>query len=926
MAIRRTMRLGGERAIVDRAALARRLAKLEGGDAGDGREALVDLLKSELARGQAELCARLEGGESGAQLVAAQSTLIDGILEALLDFQTRRVWPEAGRADRLALVGVGGYGRAELAPYSDIDLVFLLPRKRTDGAAETVEFVLRLLWDMGLKVGHATRTVDECIERAGADMTIRTTLLEARSVWGGGALFRELRRRFDEEIVKGSQAEFIAAKLAERDARHRKTGDSRYLLEPNLKESKGGLRDLHCLFWIAKYLYRVERFQELVGRGVISRREYSRFAKAEEFLWRVRAHLHLLAGRAEDRLTFDLQPEMARRMGFHERSANTAVERFMKRYFLVAKDVGELTRIFCAQLEAEHLREAPGKSAGAGLGLKEPDGFAVEGGRLSVESGRAFERRPVRMIRLFHLAQERELDVHPRALRLIQTNLKRIDGSLRKDPEANALFVEILTSPKDPETALRRMNEAGVLGRFLPDFGRIVGQVQYDMYHVYTVDEHTIRAIGILAGIEQGRLGDELPLASRIVHQVISRRVPYLALLFHDLAKGRGGSHSDLGAGLAQKLARRLGFTPEEAETVSWLVRHHLIFSDTAFKRDINEPETVREFAAAVQSIERLRLLLLVTVADIRAVGPGRWNGWKGALLRDLYDRAKEVISGGHQAEAKAPRVAFAADQLRKRLADWPAQAIEAHLQRLPPPYWLTFDEAAHERHARMMRAADEKGASFALLSRVDRFRAVTEITLYAADHPGLFAEVAGAMAMSEASIVDAKIFTTEDGRALDSFWVQDADGSAFEGEERLMRLPETLERALTGGIALDEALKRRRVRLGRSRVFPIEPRVLVDNKTSSRHTLIEVNGRDRPGLLYAVTRALTHLGLTIVTAHITTYGERAVDVFYVKDHLGLKITDETRVEALRGSLIEALAEPDAAQARGSGPRRAAVG
>ena len=469
----------------------------------------------------------------------------------------------------------------------------------------------------------------------------------------------------------------------------------------------------------------------------------------------------------------------------------------------------------------------------------------------------------------------------------------------------------ILTSQRDPETALRRMNEAGVLGRFIPDFGRVVAQVQHDMYHVYTVDEHTIRAVGVLAGIERGRYGDTLPLATRIVHEVLSRRVLYLAMFLHDVAKGRGGDHSELGAAIATKLGQRMGFEPEEVEQTAWLVRHHLLFSGTAFRRDLDEVETVEDFVASVQSLERLRLLLVLTAADIRAVGPNVWTGWKGALLRQLYNSAAEVISGGHAAEDKALRVAAAKQALAARLADWPADDRAAHLERLYPPYWLGFDEETHMRHAVALRSADRGDDPLVLDSRVNRFHGVTEITFVAKDQPALFSKLAGALALAGASIVNAKIFTTADGTALDIFWVQDIGGGPFERPDRLARLSvlasQVVARELDPGAAL---ATRRRVANRAAAVFTYQPRVLIDNNVSTRHTVIEVNGRDRPGLLYAVTRALSDLDVSIVTAHISTFGERAVDVFYVKNAFGLKIDQEAKLRKIRDRLLDALAEP----------------
>ncbi len=907
----------GRREIIDRQALTVALDALGGegfhGSPEQRRQALA-LLKGALAHGREEIQARFEAGASALVTVKALSHLVDQLIRCLFDFTVNRVFrqPNPTAAEQLSIAAVGGYGRGELAPHSDIDLLFLRPYKQTPWGEQVVEYLLYMLWDLGLKVGHATRSVDDCIRLARSDLTIRTALLEARWVWGAQAIFQEMKQRFLKEVVAKTGPAFVEAKLAERDARHQRLGDSRYVVEPNIKEGKGGLRDLHTLFWIAKYLYRADSVAGLVEHGVFTPAEYRRFANAHSFLLAVRCHLHYLTGRAEERLTFDVQGELARRMGYADRPGRRDVERFMRHYYLVAKDVGDLTRIFCAALEEAHKKARPFALLRLPRRRKEIEGFAVEGGRLSLSGARVLQRDPSKILRLFHLAQERDLDIHPDALRLVHGNLKLIDAGLRAQPEANRLFLEMLISPNDPETTLRRLNEAGVFGRFVPDFGRVVAQAQHDMYHTYTVDEHTIRAIGILSRIERGELKEEHPLAHEIVHQVVSRRVLYLGVLLHDIAKGRGGDHSILGEKVAQKFCPRLGLSPAETETVAWLVRWHLAMSATAFKRDISDAKTVIDFAALVQSPERLRLLLVLTVADIRAVGPTVWNGWKGQLLRDLYYRTEEVLSGGFAGQRRAERVQRAKEQVAALLADWPADEVAALLGRHYDSYWLSHDADTAARHARLMREADRAGQPLAVATRSDRFRAVSEVTVYTPDHPGLFARLAGAIAVSGGNIVDAKISTTIDGHALDTFFVQDAEGGAFERPDRLARLSATIQGVLSGEIRLKGAIAPEKPGVpSRARVFTVEPVVLVDNNASNTWTVIEVNGRDRPGLLYEVTKALYDLSLTIGSAHVATYGERAVDVFYVRDLTGMKVVHKGRLAAIERRLIDALRTPE---------------
>jgi len=877
------------------------------------RAPVLSVLRQALEEGRRLIRSELETGGRGEDCIQATARLTDAIVQALADFTADHVFPVASAtaAERFTVAATGGYGRGEMAPFSDVDLLFLLPYKRAPRVEQMVEYMLYLLWDLGWRVGHSVRSVEDCIRQARDDITVRTGLLESRFLWGVPELFAEMKERFAKEVAAQTGSAFIEAKLAERDARHLKFCDSRYVLEPNVKEGKGGLRDLQTLFWIAKYVYQVDGVDDLVAKRVLLRSEARRFAKAQNFLWTARCHLHFLTGRQEDRLTFDIQGEIARRLGYTDHAGSSGLERFMKHYFLVAKDVGDLTRILCANLEQESRRPPRFQFLRRAFVRNEVDGFPLDAGRLNVQDDRHFRDRPLDMIRLFHTAQAHDLDIHPNTLRAITRALSAIGPTLREDAEANRLFLEILTSRKDPEITLRRMNEAGVLGRFVPDFGRIVALMQFDMYHRFTVDEHTLFALGILHQIEAGDLKAELPLASRIIHTVSSRRALYVALLLHDIAKGRGGDHSVLGAKVAEQLCPRLGMTEEETETVAWLVRWHLAMSFVAFKRDLEDDKTIRDFVALVQSPERLKLLLCLTVADIRAVGPDRWNNWKATLLRQLYLRAEEMMSGSGGEEGRGRRVAAAQAALPAHLPDWTMAEVEAHLARGYPPYWLAFDTPTLAYQARLIREAETARSPLTLDTRIDRSRAVTEVTIYTPDHPGLFSRLAGALALAGADIVDARIFTMVNGMALDVFSVQAAGGGGFDTPDRLARLSVLVGKALSGEIRLEEELARRRPTLpNRARVFRVPPRVLIDNTASTGHTVVEVNGRDRPGLLYDVTRALTGLNLQIASAKVSTYGAMAVDVFYVKDVFGLKIDHPGKLADIRERVLKALADP----------------
>jgi [protein-PII] uridylyltransferase len=853
-----------------------------------------------------------DGGMQGLAAAHALSAIQDTLLQVLYDFATKHFYyaQNPTQAERIAIVATGGYGRGQMAPFSDVDLLFLRPYKETPWGESVIEFILHMLWDLGLKVGHATRSLAECARLAKQDVTIKTALLEARFLWGDRTIFDRMRQQFWDDADPHSSQDFVQAKLAERDQRHMRQGESRYLVEPNVKEGKGGLRDLQTLYWIGKYVYHTDDTADLVGE-VYTREELQTFQQAEAFLWDVRVRLHYLVGRAEERISFDIQPDLAARMGFAGESPRRAVERFMKAYFLVAKDVGDLTRIFCSALEEQNRKPKPSLARLIPGFLKPRTGaedFFVESGRLNAPPN-AFRGDPVNLIRIFHMADEKSVDVHPAALRTITRSLDLIDEKLRRDAEANRLFLEILTSKRDPERTLRWMNEAGVLGRFVPAFDHAVGLMQFNMYHHYTVDEHLIRAVGVVAAIERGEFRKEHPLSTEIVKRIKSRNVLYCAILLHDIAKGLPGDHSIVGAGIAEDLCPRLGLSPSETSAVAWLVREHLVMSDTAQKRDLSDPKTVRDFVAAVQSPEMLRLLLVLTVADIRAVGPGVFNGWKGQLLRELYYEAEALMSGGDATPGRAARIEEAKTQLSERIADLPPPVRDHALSRHYDAYWLAFDDAAHERQARLMAQADAGGELLALLMRSDETRAATEVTVYTPDHPGLFSKLAGAIAISGGSIVDAKAFTTSDGFALDVFWIQDAEGEIFDDPSRLERLRRAVHKTLAGETSPKRVLAQRPARKKRVAAFRIQPRVGFDNEASTAATVVEVEGLDRQGFLYDVTQALFESGLSISSSIVATYGERAIDVFYVRDGFGHKITHKDRLKSVEDRLLNVLNE-----------------
>ncbi|MGJ0513639.1 [protein-PII] uridylyltransferase [Methylocystis sp.] len=887
------------------------------------RTAIVELFRSALAEGREIARARLEARGSGLACARLISALEDELIGAIYDYVVRYVYvvDNPTFAERLAIVAVGGYGRGTLAPGSDIDLLFLVPYKQTPWGESVIEAILYILWDLRQKVGHATRSVAECMRQARADMTIRTTLLESRFILGNAELFSEFRESFDREIARSDAREFVSAKLAERDARVMRAGASRYLVEPNVKEGKGGLRDLNTLFWIAKYVYRVREAKELVAAGLFTAAELSLFERCEEFLWRVRCHLHFATGRAEERLAFDVQTTIARRLGYHDRSGLSPVERFMKHYFLVAKEVGDLTAIVCAALEEKQAKPRaiferflqPFRRRRS----RAPQGdFIVDHDRISIVDADVFKRDPVNIIRLFWMADHHGLPLHPDALRAVTLSLRLIDANLRANKEANRLFLEILLSRNMTEITLRRMNETGVLGRFIPDFGKVVAMMQFNMYHHYTVDEHLLRAVGGLSDLEAGRMPEHQQLVDEILPTIVNRKVLYLGLFLHDIAKGRKDDHSRAGMEVARSLCPRLGFTPGETESVAWLVEHHLTMSSFAQSRDLSDRVTIENFAAIVQTMERLKMLFVLTVCDINAVGPGVLDAWKAQLLRVLYWETEVVLGGGHSAVDRKSRVAAAKAELRAALPEWSDEEFDAYAKRHYPAYWLKVDVARKLRHAELLRQMNGASAPLATAVELDRTRGAVELTVVAPDNPRLLSIIAGGCAAGGANIVDAHIFTTADGLALDTIFFSRAFDFDEDEMRRAGRIAGLIARALRGEVVVSEELRARAKAHLPTDAFSVAPEVVVDNSLSNVYTVIEVSGLDREGLLFELTNAISRLNLNIASAHIVTFGERAVDAFYVTDLTGAKIASPQRQAAIKRQLLDVFRGPGARGAK----------
>lgn len=900
--------LSDPRAIFDRDGATAQIAQAAQQSSATLQAEIVRILQAEQTSGRQVIAENLAQNPFDATAMTASYTyLTDGMVKVVLDAVTRYIHPpvDHGTAQTLSVIGVGGYGRGEMAPFSDVDLLFLTPAKITPWAESVIEAMLYILWDLKLKVGHSSRTIRDCVQLGNEDFTIQTALLEHRYVCGDRDLALLLDETLKRDLFSGSGRDFIEAKLHERDSRHLKQGQ-RYVVEPNVKEGKGGLRDLQSLFWIGKYIHGVEHSADLVAKGVFRTDEYETFKDAENFLWAVRGHLHLLTNRATEKLTFDMQVSVAEAMGYKDREGRRAVEVFMQAYFRHATAVGDLTRIFLTKLEDMHVKSEPLPERIFRRKPRIKAGYVLVHNRIAIVDEAAFLSEPLNLLHLFEEALRTGMLIHPDAMRTVKANLHLIDDTFRNTPEAQRMFLDLLLKHGNPERALRRMNELGVLAAFIPEFEPIVAMMQFNMYHSYTVDEHIIQTIANLARIEKHELDEELPVASSILERGVNRRVLYVALLLHDIGKGRMEDHSILGAKIVRKVAPRLGLKQDEVDTVEWLVRYHLLMSDMAQKRDIADPRTVRDFAKAVKTVKRLDLLCVLTVCDIRGVGPDTWNNWKAVLIRALYRQTERGLETGLEDLNRQNRGAEAKKTLRAALPDWTKKELKAETARHYDPYWQGMHVTAHVAFANMLRNAEADSILIDL--HPDEDRDATRVCFVMADHPGIFSRLAGALALVGANIVDARSYTTKDGFVTDAFWIQDVEGNAYEAS-RLPRLRQMIGKTLRGEVVARDALKSRDKVKKRERAFRVPTSITFDNDGSEIYTIIEVDTRDRPGLLYDLARAMAAANVYIANAVIATYGEQVVDTFYVKDMFGLKYYSESKQSQLESRLRQAITE-----------------
>ena len=849
------------------------------------------------AEGAARLTGRCRAGEPIADLVRERAAQVDRVLVEAW----QRFLPAAA-ASELALVAVGGYGRGELHPGSDVDITILLEEGARELHGEAIEAFLTFLWDSGIEVGPSTRTIADCVEQARADITVATNLMEARLLAGSAALFAAMEAATGPDRIWPSR-QFFEAKAAEQEARHHRFGDTGYNLEPNVKEGPGGLRDIQNIGWVAKRHFGARTLHDLVAHGFLTEHEYATLAAGQDFLWRVRWELHALTGRREDRLLFDHQRAVALALGARDGPGNQAIEQFMQRYF---RTIMELSRL--NEMLLQLLRESI--VFGNDPGPAEPINrrFQSRRGYLEVVDAEVFQHQPFALMELFLiLAQRPDLEgVRATTIRLVRDHARFIDDSFRRDLRVRGLFMELLRQPAGITLALRRMHRYGVLGAYLPSFGRIVGRMQYDLFHVYTVDEHTLFVLRNLRRFTVPEHREEFPLCSAVIGRIPKPELLYIAGIFHDIAKGRGGDHSELGAEDAARFCQEHGLSDFDTRLVAWLVRNHLLMSVTAQREDLSDPEVIVRFARQVGDQMHLDYLYLLTVADIRATNPEIWNSWKDALLRQLYNGARRALRRGLaqplDLEARLREVQSAA---RKALAQGgpDPRRVAALWDTMGDEYFLRYAPEEIAWHTRSILAQPPPALPLVLL-RPQPGQGSTAIFIYGPARDGQFAAVTATLEQQDLNVVDARITTSRTGHTLDTYQALEQDGSLVADPARL----EGIRRALVEALSAPRAPRVPQRRQPRQlRHFDVRTEVGVETDPGGNYTVVEVVTKDRPGILSRVGQALVVSGTRLHKARIATIGHRAEDVFFVTDREDRPLSEPARIERLRQAILEQL-------------------
>lgn len=858
---------------------------------------------------RSEIRATHEAGANGAEVVEAITAMTDTLLQKLFRSIMRDV-SHAGRAkEQLTLVAIGGYGRGELNPNSDIDLMFLYGGKNSQRIEDLAQKLLYFLWDMRLDVGYSVRTINDCVEMANADSTVKTALLDARYLTGSRILYKDFSRVIPSQIMARGSDAFIREKLADLEKRRQKYGSSVYILEPNLKEGEGGLRDLHTALWIAKAKYKVNDPRELVMKGVLAEEELAAYYQALAYLWRIRNELHFQAGRKNDQLTFEAQTRLAAFLGYQDNGRVLAVEEFMRDYYLHATKVEHFSSLLITRCATR------GEPAFGILGYftRRPvgEGFYVVRGELTIPDEKVLEEDSARLMKIFEYAQKHGVDLNIKVKGLIRQNLQLVNDRFRRSKEVNQSFFNILRSEKGAVETLTLMHHLQFLNHFIPEFERIYCKVQHDLYHIYTVDTHSLFALEETVKLWKGEHAKDLPLLSRLAREVDKRELLLLAVLFHDIGKGQGGGHADRGADLMPTIARRMGLSKEDGERLEFLVRNHLLFAHIAQRRDLHDEKMIIQFARQMGESENLKMLYLLTYADIKAVGPDAWTEWKALLLQELYEKAFEVLErGDFRLEARGERVKNVKRKVQELLADeYPPASVRDELKAMTTRHLLSNPPPVIAEHIRVLISLGEETCVMKVSHEPEK--GYSNFTICTLDVPGLFSMITGVMAASGMNILGAQIHTSTNGKALDVLQINSPQGFVITDDSRWRRVEEDMRRVLEGKVRVRTLVeKRQRPSLLGEKVKPRFPtRVEIDNEVSADYTVIDIYTHDKVGLLYRITSTLTELGLYIGVAKISTKVDQVADVFYVKDIFGQKLISEEKLTEVKGRLLKAIDE-----------------
>ena len=835
---------------------------------------------------------------SGRQLAERRSRVIDELISKAI------TGLGFSKLSGVSIVALGGYGRDELCPHSDVDLLFLYAHRSVSLAKDTVQALLYLLWDLNLEIGHSVRTIDDCMEISrGDDATIFTSLLDGRFIFGDKKLFDQLDRIMYQELLPEISSKFIEGKIAENEKRIERFGRSVYLIEPHVKEGEGGLRDIHSALWVAKAKFKVRSFRELLKKGVLLERELRVFEKGLDFLLPIRTELHYLAGRREDRLSFEWQEKVARFLGFRDVGELAAVERFMRIYYLRAN----LTREYSKKL-VERSVSKPKVSFQTPKTVFLDNSFIIQGGMLSVSKRTIFQEHPENLIRAFEVADRYGIKMSKYLHDLIRDNVKIIDDNVRRNPGLNASFIWLLKEGKEVANALFDMNRLRLLGHLIPEFGKIVCMVQHDAYHVYTVDIHSIFMVNEIENLKKGEYEKQFPLVTQIAKEVSKRHILYLACLFHDMGKGEGRDHSQRGAGMIPRISERMGLTEEESDQLEFIVKHHLVMPHFSQRRDIHDDGLILRFARSVKTLETLSMLYLLSFADIRSVGPDVWTNWKGMLLEQLYKGTANVLARGEfkreTPKRKSRRFIREVIQLLKN--EIPESNIRRHLDVMPYTYFLGFSPEKIVYHVKLFEGFGDDTGCDVIYNENEGY---DEFTFWGYDKPGVFSQLCGVLAGSSINILGARIITRDDGRIVDVFYVNRLGKSTYEDKEIWNKVKSNLHGVLKGEIDVEQLVSRRK----RQKPIYIKPipqhptRIDIDNESSDTATVMDIYTNDRVGLLYDITKTLTKLGLSIDYAKISTKVDQVADVFYVREIEGGKVFDKKNLENIENKLIEAI-------------------